>query len=118
VQQPEGTGDRRRGPLLVLMRQPIQGGICNEQVVHQMPPRNAANQTVEVVVHITGQLDHMQRNNLIVGLENTKGFVSAEFCHLRDHLMLVKYDRDQYSSHDVLAAFDHQSVNAKLIGPI
>ena len=89
-----------------------------DQVVHQMPPRNAVNHTVEVVVHITGQLDDKQRHNLIVGLENTRGIVSAEFCHLRDHLMLVKYDRDQSSSHDVLTAFDHQSVNAKLIGPI
>ena len=89
-----------------------------DQVAHQMPPRSAVNHTVEVVVHITGQLDDKQRNNLIVGLENTKGIVSAEFCHLRDHLLLVKYDRDQYSSHDVLTAFDHQNVNAKPIGPI
>jgi hypothetical protein len=89
-----------------------------DQVVHQMPPRNAANHTVEVVVHITGQLDDKQRNNLVVGLENITGIVSAEFCHLRDHLMLVKYDRDHYSSHDVLAAFETQKVNARLIGPI
>jgi hypothetical protein len=89
-----------------------------DQVVHQIPPRGVANNTVEVVIHITGELDDKQRNNLVVGLENTKGIVSAEFCHLRDHLMLVRYDRDHYSSHDVLTAFDDQKVNASLIGPI
>ena len=89
-----------------------------DQGVHQMPPQSAAKNTVEIVVHLSGQLDDQQRNNLVVALENTTGIVSAEFCHLRDHLMLVKYDRDHYSSHDVLAAFETQKVNASLIGPI
>ena len=44
--------------------------------------------------------------------------VSAEFCPLRYHLMLVKYDRDQYSSKDVLNAFGAQKLQARLIGPI
>lgn len=89
-----------------------------DQVVHQMPERSAATNTVEVVVHLSGQLDNQQRNNLVVALENTMGIVSAEFCHLRDHLMLVKYDRDHYSSQDVLKTFDTQHVDARLIGPI
>jgi len=62
-------------------------------------------------------LGDKQRNDLVVALENTKGILSAEFCHLRDHRMLVSYDRDQYSSQDVLTAFDYQNVNARLIGP-
>jgi hypothetical protein len=89
-----------------------------DEVVRQMPPPSAATHTVEVVVHITGKLDDEQRNNLLVGLKNAKAIVSAEFCHLRDHLMLVRYDRDHYSSHDVLTAFENQKVNARLIGPI
>jgi hypothetical protein len=89
-----------------------------DQVVHQMPPQGVAKNSVEVVVHISGQLDYKQRNNLVVALEGNDGIISAEFCHLRDHLMLVRYDRDHYSSHDVLAAFDTQKVNARLIGPI
>jgi hypothetical protein len=89
-----------------------------EQVVHQIPPQSVAKHTVEVVVHLTGQMDDQQRHNLVVAMENTQGIVSAEFCHLRDHLMLVRYDRDQYSSQDVLKAFDNQKVNARLIGPI
>jgi hypothetical protein len=88
------------------------------QVVHQMPPQSAAKNTVELVVHVSGQLDDKQRNNLVVALGNTKGIVSAEFCHLRDHLMLVRYDRDQYSSQDVVKAFGAQHVDARLIGPI
>jgi hypothetical protein len=89
-----------------------------EQVVHQMPPQAAANNAVEIVVHISGQLDDKQRNNLVVALERNAGIISAEFCHLRDHLMLVRYDREHYSSHDVLTAFDAQKVEARLIGPI
>jgi hypothetical protein len=89
-----------------------------DQVVQQMPPRSVANHRVEVVVHISGQLDDKQRNNLVVALENNDGIVSAEFCHLRNHLMLVRYDRDHYSSHDVLTAFEAQKVTARLIGPI
>ena len=89
-----------------------------EQVVHQIPPQSVAKHTVEVVVHLTGQMNDQQRHNLVVAMENTQGIVSAEFCHLRDHLMLVRYDRDQFSSQDVVKAFDNQKVNARLIGPI
>jgi hypothetical protein len=33
-------------------------------------------------------------------------------------LMLVRYDRDQYSSQDVLSAVGVQKLQARLIGPI
>jgi len=89
-----------------------------DQAVHQIPPQSVARHTVEVVVHLTGQLNDQQRHNLVVAMENTQGIVSAEFCQLRDHLMLVRYDRDHYSSQDVLKAFDNQKVDARLIGPI
>ena len=89
-----------------------------DQVVHHMPTLDMATNTVEVVVHISRYLDENQRNNLVVALERDDGIVSAEFCHLRDHLMLVRYDRDQYSSQDVLKAFGAHKVNARLIGPI
>ena len=89
-----------------------------DQVVHQMPQPDAAKNTVEVVVHISECLDDKQRNNLVVALENRNDIVSAEFCHLRHHLMLVRYDREHYSSQDVLNAFGAQKINARLIGPI
>jgi cell division protein FtsX len=89
-----------------------------EQVAHQITQLDVAKNTVEVVVHISEHLDDKQRNNLAVALENRNGIVSAEFCHLRDHLMLVRYDRDHYSSQDVLNAFRAQKINARLIGPI
>ena len=89
-----------------------------DQVVHQILPRSAAKHTVEVVVHLSDQMNDQQRHNLVVALENTQGIVSAEFCNLRDHLMLVRYDRDQSSSQDVLKSFESQKVNARLIGPI
>jgi hypothetical protein len=89
-----------------------------EQVAYNMPTLNRAAHAVEVVVHIPERLDDKQRHNLVVALENSNGIVSAEFCHLRDHLMLVRYDRDHYSSQHVLNALRTQNVNARLIGPI
>jgi hypothetical protein len=89
-----------------------------DQVVHQMPRLDAAKNAVEVVVHISEHLDDKQRNNLVVALENRNDIISAEFCHLRNHLMLVRYDREHYSSRDVLNAFGAQKIHARLIGPI
>jgi len=89
-----------------------------DQVVNDMPVLDVAKNTVEIVVHISEGLDDAQRNNLVVALEQNKGIVSAEFCPLRYHLMLVRYDRDQYSSQDVLSAVSDRKLQARLIGPI
>ena len=74
--------------------------------------------TIEIVVHITENLEEPQRGNLVASLGNNDGIVTAEFCPLRYHLMLVRYDRDMYSSQDVLAKVNSQNVNARLIGPV
>ena len=87
-------------------------------VLENMPMLNEARNAVEIVVHISESLDDMQRNNLIATLENEDGIVSAEFCPLRYHLMLVRYDRGKYSSQDVLGAVSDQKLQARLIGPI
>jgi len=89
-----------------------------DQVVYEMPTLNEAKNAVEIVVHISESLEDRQRNNLVVALEKEDGIVSAEFCPLRYHLMLVRYDRDQYSSQDVLSAVGAQKLQARLIGPI
>jgi hypothetical protein len=74
--------------------------------------------TVEIVVYITETLEEQQRLNFIVALENDDRIFSVSFCPTRCHLMLVKYDRDRYSSQDVLASIESQKVNAKLVGPV
>mgnify|MGYP001813217352 FL=1 len=89
-----------------------------DMVVKNMPILDEAKNAVEIVVHISENLEDMQRNNLVVALENEDGIVSAVFCPLRYHLMLVRYDRDQYSSQDVLGAVRAQKLQARLIGPI
>lgn len=89
-----------------------------DQVVHNMPVPNKVKNAVEIVVHVTESLEDGQRNNLVVALEKEEGIVSAEFCPLRYHLMLVRYDRDQYSSQDVLRTVGAQKLQARLIGPI
>ena len=88
------------------------------QVVQEIPTLNVARNTVEIVVHVSESLDDAQRNNLVAALQQNDRIVSAEFCPLRYHLMLVRYDRDQYSSQDVLNAVSDQKLQARLIGPI
>ena len=88
------------------------------QVIQEMPTLNVAKNTVEIVVHVTESLDDAQRNNLVAALQQNDRIVSAEFCPLRYHLMLVRYDRDEYSSQDVLNAVSDQKLQARLIGPI
>ena len=86
------------------------------QVMHSI--ENEPEHTVEIVVHVSENLDGTQRSSLITALEHTDGIVAVEFCPLRYHLMLVRYDKDRYSSRDVLNAVSAQKVQAKLIGPI
>ena len=74
--------------------------------------------TVEIVVHITETLGEKQRKELVAALEDSGGITTAEFCPLRYHLMLVRYDRDLYSSQYVLDRVTSQNVDARLIGPV
>jgi hypothetical protein len=74
--------------------------------------------TVEIVVHITENLEEKQREELVTALEESGGISTAEFCPLHFHLMLVKYDRDTYSSQDVLDRVKSQNIDARLIGPV
>ena len=86
------------------------------QALHSI--ENEPDRSVEIVVHITETLEQQQRGNLVAALENDGGIVSAEFCPLRYHLMLVRYDKDMNSSQDVLSRVKSQNVNARLIGPV
>ena len=74
--------------------------------------------TVEIVVHITETLKVQQREDLVSALEDSGGITTVEFCPLRYHLMLVRYDRDLYSSREVLNRVTSQNVSARLIGPV
>ncbi|MGB7930822.1 MAG: hypothetical protein WCH04_01120 [Gammaproteobacteria bacterium] len=89
-----------------------------DQAIHHMPTLDEAKSAVEIVVHVSETLEDQQRRNLVAALEQEDGIVSAEFCPLRYHLMLVRYDRGQYSSQDVLQAVGAQKIQARLIGPI
>ena len=82
------------------------------------PINSEARNTVEIVVHVTEGLDEDRRNDLASALKNTNGITSAEFCPLRYHLMLVRYDTNLFSSQDVLRSVSEQDVHAQLIGPV
>ena len=87
-----------------------------EQALHSI--ESEPDHTVEIVVHITETLGEQRREDLVAALEDSSGITTAEFCPLRYHLMLVRYDRDLYSSQDVLNRVTSQNVSARLIGPV
>jgi hypothetical protein len=80
--------------------------------------RTEPARTVEIVVHVSEDLGEAQRGDLVDRLQQQAGITSAEFCPLRYHLMLVRYDRDRYSSQDVLGSVRAQKLHARLIGPV
>ena len=86
------------------------------QALHSI--ESEPNHTVEIVVHITETLREQQRGDLLAALEGDDGIATAEFCPLRYHLMLVRYDKDMHSSQDVLSRVKSQNVEARLIGPV
>ena len=86
------------------------------QALHNI--ESEPDHTVEIVVHISETLGVQQREDLVSALEDSGGITTAEFCPLRYHLMLVRYDRDLYSSRDVLNRVKSQNVDARLIGPV
>ena len=79
---------------------------------------NEPDHTVEIVVHISEALGEQRRGDLVAALEDNGGIATAEFCPLRYHLMLVRYDKDMFSSQDVLTRVKSQNVHARLIGPV
>ena len=87
-----------------------------EQALHSI--ESEPEHTMEIVVHITETLGEQRRGDLVAALEDNVGITTAEFCPLRYHLMLIRYDRDLYSSHDVLDRVASQKVDARLIGPV
>jgi hypothetical protein len=86
------------------------------QALHSI--ESEPDRTIEIVVHITETLGEQRRDDLVTALEGNGGITTAEFCPLRYHLMLVRYDRDSYSSQDVLERVTSQNVSARLIGPV
>lgn len=82
------------------------------------PLKHDTRKTVEIVVHVDEELNEGQRNTLTSALKDIDGITGAEFCALRWHLMLVRYDRDVYSSQEVLRNIASQQVHAQLIGPV
>ena len=86
------------------------------QALHSI--ESEPDHTVEIVVHITETLGEQRRGDLVSALEDSGGITTAEFCPLRYHLMLVRYDREMYSSRDVLDRVKSQNVDARLIGPV
>jgi hypothetical protein len=93
----------------------FMGGNMN-QAAQNVPTQETC--AVEVVVHISKDLGDKQRNFVVSALQETDGIIGAEFCPSRDHLVLAKYDRNVFSSQDVLKHFNQLGLEARLIGPI
>jgi len=86
------------------------------QVAQHLPDQEKC--AVEVVVYISKDLEDEQQSLVVSALEKTDGILGAEFCQMRNHLVLAKYDRNMLSSQDVLKSFNSLNLEAKLIGPI
>ena len=86
------------------------------QALHRVETQPDHN--VEIIVHITENLGEKRRQELLTALEDNGGITAAEFCPLRFHLVLIRYDRDTYSSQDVLDRVKSQNLDARLIGPV
>jgi hypothetical protein len=86
------------------------------QVAQHLPAEGKC--AVEVVVYIKKDLGEEQQNLVISALQQTDGIMGAEFCVMRNHLVLAKYDKEIMSSQDVLKSFNSLNLEAKLIGPI
>ena len=80
--------------------------------------RQEPDHSVEIVVHVDEALPEVKRAGLVNALQDIDGIISAEFCPLRYHLMLVRYDRETFDSLDVLGKVNAQDVHAELIGPL
>jgi hypothetical protein len=79
---------------------------------------NDEKRAVEVVVHISNDLGDEQRTLVVSALKKTDGILGAEFCPSRNHLVLATYDKNVFTSQDVLKSFKLMDLKARLIGPI
>ncbi len=86
------------------------------QALHGVEAR--PDHSVEIIVHLTEHLGEKQRQELVAALQEHTGIDAVEFCPLRYHLMLIRYDRDSYTSQDVLDRVKKQNLDARLIGPV
>ncbi len=82
------------------------------------PLQGNMERSIEIVVHVDESLSEGQRSGLVSTLENAEGIDKAEFCTLRNHLMLVQYDRNRITSQDVLGRVTSESIHAELVGPV
>ena len=85
-------------------------------VAYDLQPQDEKH--VEIVIHVDESLEEHERKDLVDALEGTAGIKTAEFCPLRYHLMLVKFERDSLRSQDVLARVVSENIHAELIGPM
>ena len=61
---------------------------------------DVATNAVEVVVHVKEDLGDVQQHQVVSALEKTDGIIAAEFCPLRNHLVLAKYNKNIFSVQD------------------
>jgi hypothetical protein len=80
--------------------------------------RQEPDNSVEIVIHVDETLADDGRTALVRALENSAGILSAEFCPLRYHLLLVRYDRTLFNSQEVLGKVNDHDVHGVLIGPV
>jgi hypothetical protein len=73
---------------------------------------------VDIVIHVDDLLGKDQQTELIGDLKRHEGVKDAHFTPGHAHLLIVDYDRDQMSVHDVLDKVRKENLRAELVGPM
>ena len=73
---------------------------------------------VQILVHVDDLLGKDQQTELIDDLKRHTGVKDAHFTPGHAHLLIVDYDRDQMSAHDVLENVRKDNLRAELVGPM
>lgn len=71
---------------------------------------------LDVTLHIDEETTHEEREDLRDTFLGKKGVVTADCRDEKPHLMIVAFDPDNVSAHDLLATAQRSGYHAELIG--
>ena len=74
-----------------------------------------SNPKTGVVVHIDEHLDEQHRQHIQYIVEQVDGVTHAHFNEIRNHLLIVGYDRQRTSSAEILNRVKRQHLHAQLV---
>lgn len=74
-----------------------------------------SNKMTDVIVHIDEETTHDEREKLRDYFLERSGVVTADYKETAPHLMIVGYDPDDISSHEILSGAQRHGYHAELV---